>query len=179
MLAVSLADAMERSIGAERAAPPSQVPACGHLPDCLNAEDWHDADLRDPAAAIFPDLNWRTRLASRIGDGFESLYAAAEILGPEGIVPTDACRFGVFLLRPGVFYPPHSHEAEELYLVLSGTADWQKGEDAFAPLPPGGFTHHRSWESHATRSGDEPLLALWGWGGNIGMTSYRMDDTGG
>jgi len=67
--------------------------------------------------------------------------------------------------------------------ACGGLLDWLQTPDWFdmplreatAPLPPGGFIHHRAWESHATRTDKTPLLALWGWGGSIGMGSYRMN----
>ena len=46
-------------------------------------------------------------------------------------------RFGLYVQAPESFYPPHSHAAEEFYYVLSGTARWQKGEEAFSLKPPG------------------------------------------
>ena len=83
---------------------------------------------------------------------------------------------GLYLQAPEeTFYPAHAHDAEEFYLVVSGAALWQAGTDDFRPAAPGSLIHHRSGEAHATHTKSEPLLALWGWLGDIGFDSYRLE----
>jgi mannose-6-phosphate isomerase-like protein (cupin superfamily) len=69
------------------------------------------------------------------------------------------------LLGPAAHYPSHAHRAEELYLVLSGTADWQRGDEPFAARRPGAVIIHASSEPHAMQTAQEPLLALYLWRG--------------
>ena len=59
----------------------------------------------------------------------------------------------------------HRHAAEEVYIVISGTAAWARGEAAEALRPPGSVIHHPPWMSHGMRTAEEPLLALYLWSG--------------
>ena len=79
------------------------------------------------------------------------------------------------MLGPEVTYPPHAHEAAEVYLPLSGVAWWQKGEAEFAPVPAGQPIYHAPWVPHAMRTGAEPLLALYLWrGGDLAAKSVIL-----
>jgi hypothetical protein len=55
--------------------------------------------------------------------------------------------------------------AVELYLVLGGTAEWQRGDEPWRRRPPGAFILHPSRIGHAMRTLEEPLLALYAWHG--------------
>ena len=77
-------------------------------------------------------------------------------------------------MGPDVFYPSHVHEAEEFYLVLAGTAEWQQDDDPFRPEPPGRVIHNLSLQPHAMQVRDEPLIMMWGWCGDINFKKYRF-----
>lgn len=111
---------------------------------------------------------------ARMPASFAGRSAYVEIAGPDGVVPSERLRFGLFTQAPESFYPPHDHEAEEHYYVLSGEALWQKGGSPFAAMPPGSCIRHAPWQSHAMRTGAAPLLAMWVWTGALGMESYRI-----
>ena len=89
---------------------------------------------------------------------------------------------GFLLLGPDVAYPLHSHEAEEIYLVLSGTAAWRRGGEPWRDEAPGALIHHPSRAPHAMRTEREPLLALYAWrGGDLAQKSTierASDDAG-
>ena len=59
----------------------------------------------------------------------------------------------------------HDHEAEEIYLVLTGRCLFEAKGDAHADFGPGGVKFHRSGKSHAMTMGDEGMLALCLWRG--------------
>ncbi|MEE3186302.1 MAG: dimethylsulfonioproprionate lyase family protein [Actinomycetota bacterium] len=69
---------------------------------------------------------------------------------------------GLVLQGPGVVYPPHVHKAAEVYWVVSGTADWQWGDD-WSSHGPGAVFFHDTGVRHATVTGDEPQLLLFAW----------------
>lgn len=102
-------------------------------------------------------------------------YSYVDIAGPDALIVTEELGFGLYLQRRDTVYPAHAHAAEEFYIVLSGTAAWQKGDGAFADQPPGRFIHHRPDERHAMTTGAEPLLAMWLWTGDLDETTYRID----
>ena len=71
----------------------------------------------------------------------------------------------MLLLGPDTHYPSHSHAAVELYVPVSGTAEWQRGTATFAWRAPGACIVHASHEPHAMRTGVDPLLAFYLWRG--------------
>ena len=90
--------------------------------------------------------------------------------GAAGSAERVAC--GVLLLAPGMVYPAHAHEAEEVYLPIFGVAEWQQGEAGIEKVPVGQAIHHASWVPHAMRTGAEPLAALYLWrGGDLAAKS--------
>ena len=111
-------------------------------------------------------LEWRqTYTAADFGPAFLDRYGWSELIGLRGPIPSTAIACGVMLLGPEIDYPPHAHEAEELYLPLAGTALWLRGDEPWRSRPPGEPIHHPSWMPHAMRTAAEPLLALYVWRG--------------
>jgi mannose-6-phosphate isomerase-like protein (cupin superfamily) len=98
---------------------------------------------------------------------FLDRYGYCEVIGPGRIVESARLRLGFLLLAPGTLYPRHHHPAEEVYHVVAGAGAWQRGDEAWRPEPVGAAIHHPSMMPHATRAGNEPLLALYVWGGSI------------
>ncbi len=140
---------------------------------------------RDPglAAALeraAPALCWRqTYKPGEIGADFLDNYGWTELVGPRGLRRSERMACGILLLGPHTNYPRHRHPAEELYLPLSGTALWQRGDEEWREMPPGSVVHHRSDEPHAMRCLAQPLLALYLWcGGGIDRKS-RLDPAAG
>ena len=99
-------------------------------------------------------------------------YGWTELIGLRGPIASEGVAVGFLLLGPGVEYPPHAHEAVEVYLPLSGTAEWMRGKGPYAPIPPGEAIRHPSWMPHAMRTGAEPLVAAYVWrGGDLAAKS--------
>ena len=73
---------------------------------------------------------------------------------------------GFYLQNQNIDYPPHAHEAEEFYLILSGHGSWQIG-NSWDDATPGSIFHHQPGESHRMITESEPLLAIWIWTGLI------------
>ncbi len=128
-------------------------------------------------ASAAPRLAWgQTYTAADFGAGFLERYGWMELVGRRGPFFSDSLALGFLLLGPGLEYPRHRHEAEEVYIVLSGTAQWLKAEPPFAPQAPGALIHHPPWCWHAMRTGDQALLALYLWrGGDLTQKSEIAD----
>ncbi|MCH9664020.1 MAG: cupin domain-containing protein [Gammaproteobacteria bacterium] len=154
----------------------ARVPACCHLDqDCLVGAAVPDATaLNDAIAEAQVHMCWRQSCRPDAPDLYNDNHAFVEVVGPDGHLAADNIRFGLFILGPGVYYPPHVHEAEEFYLILAGTAEWQQDDDAYRPVPPGQVVHNASMQPHAMRVRNEPLIVLWGWCGDIGWARYRF-----
>lgn len=109
-------------------------------------------------------LEWRQTYASNeIGAAFLQNYGWAEVMGQRASNDASGVACGFLLLGPSTLYPRHGHEAEEIYIPLSGTVHWQQGDAVWREKPPGTLVHHDRNESHAMRTGAEPMLALYLW----------------
>jgi len=152
---------------------PGRLPVCDWLPnlEALAAAETQ-ALVREFVAAAHI-LEWRqTYSAADFGPEFLQRYGWSELIGLRGPIPSEKIACGFLMLGPETDYPAHAHEAEELYLPLAGEALWMRGEPGFVPRSPGELIEHHSWTPHATRTLDEPMLALYVWrGGDLAAKS--------
>jgi len=157
-----------------RICPPTRLEVCDWL-DRL-APPAQTADLVAAMVAAAPMLQWRqTYAAVDFGADFLKRYGWTEFIGLRGPVPSTSLACGVLLLAPGLIYPSHAHQAEELYLPLSGVAEWQMGNADFVRVQPGKVIHHAPWVPHAMRCGTEPMAALYLWrGGDLAAKSVIL-----
>lgn len=167
--------------GARRAQVAGLLPVCRWLEGM--ASDPVGDPAGDPAGGLAgavareaAALEWRqTYGAADFGAGFLERYGWTEVVGLRGPIPSTRVAAGFLLLGPEVTYPPHAHEAAELYMPLSGVALWQKGDAEFAPVPVGQAIWHAPWVPHAMRTGAEPVLALYLWrGGDLAAKSVIL-----
>jgi quercetin dioxygenase-like cupin family protein len=113
---------------------------------------------------LAPSLQWgQSYPASEVGAQFLENYAWTEIAGLHGPIPSERVAIGFLMLGPATLYPRHRHEAEEIYVPVSGTAAWQGGDGIWRNEPPGVLIVHGRHEPHAMQTSSEPLLALYLW----------------
>ena len=106
------------------------------------------------------------------GAEFLLSYGWTEFAGPRGPIPSEKLACGVLILGPMTEYPAHSHQAEEVYVPLSGTALWKMGASEWTERAPLEVIYHQSWTPHAMRTGKDPLIALYLWrGGDLKQKS--------
>ena len=120
------------------------------------------------------DLLWRRPGFGKIPDDISSHMAVCEVIGPTGQINHETVRAGLLFQESDITYPRHSHAAEEIYFPLTGPVDWQIDDTNWCQQEAGSFIHHLPYQSHAIRTGKTPLLALWGWSGDIDSESYRI-----
>lgn len=150
---------------------PTSVPACAALPRlCANPNEPLIAALR-PALA---DLCWRPPGYGKLAATISSQMAVVEIVGPNGMLPHADIRFGFLAQQKGVDYPTHCHAAEELYVVLDGSAKWAVDHGPYVTKGVGDFIYHAPNQPHAIRTERTALLTLWGWSGDISAASYSV-----
>jgi hypothetical protein len=136
-----------------------------HMPAVL-ASSW-PAPLTDIAPALsacWKRLDWYYHYPDR--PDLAANIAFAELIGPAAPLWSDKIRVGFTFMAPGIFYPLHDHPAVELYLVLSGHAQWTRGTMTTSQ-DPGTTILHASMQPHAMQTTTEPLLALYLWTGEI------------
>lgn len=172
--------AFARDVAAVRPVPrPDSGPPVPPLPVCR----FWDAALAGATAvpaeevrALGPALRWtqNPNYRRRPPDPrFLETYGYAVIAGPEAaegpplVAGDGGLAVGLLLLGPGTHYPLHRHPATELYCVIGGAAEWRRGDSPWRVRPPGALIHHPSGLAHATRTGAEPLLAVYLWRGDL------------
>lgn len=152
-------------------------PLLRHLPAAWNALQTEAPDLAALLERDGPALPWRYGYAPRPdAPGLEAAMGWAEIVGPAAPFQSDQICLGLTLIGPHHHYLPHRHPAVELYRVLTGTAAWS-GPTGSGPQPPGSFILHRSNAVHAMQTGEETLLALYSWSGDILSPSVWAGET--
>ena len=130
-------------------------------------------------AACLPLLHWRRSGQGKLPAGIAAHLRTAEIIGPDGMIAHERIRFGVLYQGAALRYPEHRHAAEELYFIVSGQALWCIDKGAPSSQEAGCFVHHRAWQWHAMQTSAAPMLALWGWAGQIGYETYGLEDAAG
>jgi hypothetical protein len=156
------------------------LPVLRWLPQMAGDAAAFDVDLVTAVAHAAPTLSWRqTYSVQELGAAFLDNYAWSEIFGAAGPLPSARVACGFLVLGPATHYPRHRHEAEEIYLPLSGTAAWQQGDAVWRDRPAGTLIHHAGNEPHAMRTGASPLLALYLWrSANLAQKAH-LDPAGG
>lgn len=151
--------------------------AVQHLPGALDAtRRGPGAAIADAVGAASDDLLWYYGYERRPGEeDMSERIAFCEILGPTtGSFRSADARLGFTLLGPHTHYPAHAHPATELYHLLAGPSAWIKAGTP-ANKKPGDFILHPSGVSHAMETGDESLLSIYSWSGDIISRSTYLD----
>lgn len=183
---------LEATPGADRFLPdwPDLTERRETRPQFLPVVTWLPALAATSSPAITPlvemiadaadQLEWRqTYSAADFGAAFLDRYGWTELVGTRGPVPSDSVACGFLLLGPATYYPPHAHEAEELYLPLAGLGAWACGDGDLEDREIGRSILIRPWEPHAIKTGPEPLLALYVWrGGDLAARSRIIPEGG-
>jgi quercetin dioxygenase-like cupin family protein len=163
-----------------RANPPASLPVLNWLPQIKANAPGYSATLIAELLRLTPVLSWhQTYKQPAVGAAFLDNYGYTELTGLTGPVPSQRLACGFLLLGPSTTYPRHRHEAEEIYVPLSGTAAWQHGNQGWRDESPGTVIHHASNEPHAMRTGKQPLLALYLWRSDNLDQKSRLDPAAG
>lgn len=147
-----------------------------HLQTALDLlENTHPA-LAAAIAEAAPHLPWVTYDAyprALIGDAFATGHAFASIVGEASAIRARDYDLGLFLIAPRVLYRDHAHAAPELYVPLTGPHGWRFGPGLPIVTKP---AHEPVWndphDPHATRVGDVPFLAIFGWTRDVNEPAY-------
>lgn len=147
--------------------PAEKVPVIDQLDKLINLTSPRTATLTRFLSQHKDELNWRRSFTETDASGadFPKKYGWTEVVGNKGPLVSEKVRSGFVIWAPHTYYPPHAHEAEELYIVLSGTGEWERGDEGAKMRPPGSVFLHTPQMFHATRTFDEPVLAMYCWRG--------------
>ncbi|WP_119459107.1 dimethylsulfonioproprionate lyase family protein [Rhodospirillaceae bacterium SYSU D60014] len=182
-----LASVLRTGSSQAEAAMPGILPVCRFWDEALDRAADGPAVLAGHLRALGPSLRWtqNPNYRHRPPDpAFLENYGYAVIAGPAGddkpeaarpLVAADALAVGVLLLGPGTYYPAHHHPASEIYCIVSGDAEWRRGDTPWRRQPPGAVVHHAPNLSHATRARAEPLLAVYLWRGDLATCATLLE----
>ncbi|MCP3689296.1 MAG: cupin domain-containing protein, partial [Gammaproteobacteria bacterium] len=97
------------------------------------------------------------------------------IVGSKGRLFNEKLRAGIFFLASNFEYPMHNHAGLEVYYVLSGSLHVQNGIDAQPrQIGPGEYSVTPSNLPHALTIGDEPVVILFTWTGDLESPIYWL-----
>ncbi len=155
------------------------LPVLRWLPQIARDTAAYGIDVVATVCRAAPSMAWRqTYSATDVGRAFLDNYGWSEIFGEAGPLASERIACGFLMLGPETHYPLHHHEAEEIYLPLSGAAEWRQGDAQWRQRPPGAPIHHARDEPHSMRTGATPLLALYLWrSGNLAQKA-QLDAAG-
>lgn len=113
-----------------RAVEPARLPAV----DCLGPAVENAVSPARELLGLFEhyqdQLYWEQSYTKQDGvvpDAMLANYGFAEILGSRGPFVSNRIRAGIGIYGPGIEYPQHQHKAEEIYIPLSGRAQFTIG----------------------------------------------------
>ena len=112
----------------------------------------------------------------------DPLYAAhsgfkahVEVLGPDGLVHSDVVRLGLYGMLPHSEYGIRTHPAEEIYIMLAGSAYWKRDSAPYSVLTTAGRSHHPSWMPHASKTTEKAFMSVYAWYGDLSKDGYRYE----
>jgi len=161
----------------ERRLDPRPLPCLGYLPAAAEIAGGPGGRLAALLATTGDRFSWgRTYGEADLGKEFIERYGWMEVFGTRGHFENDGIAGGFLLLGPQTLYPDHRHEAEEVYVPLTGGTEWRTADGAFRRRQAGEVIHHGRNVSHAMRTGEHPLLAIYLWrGGPLAARSTLVE----
>jgi hypothetical protein len=145
---------------------PRTLPVVDWLPEAVKAACSNGASIVNKLAAIANQIAWgQTYSVEDFGSGFLEKYGWTELIGQRGPVASNRIACGVLILGPQIEYPRHSHEAEEVYVPLTGRTLWQQDQQKWDYRTACRPIYHAPRVPHAMRTESVPLLALYLWRG--------------
>ncbi|MCX8953305.1 dimethylsulfonioproprionate lyase family protein [Ruegeria sp. NA] len=137
-----------------------------------------DTPTRDLIAAVKATAHlahWKhTYTEDEVGADFLNRYGYYELFGPTGHFHSTLLRGYIAYWGAGLNYDWHSHQAEELYLILGGGALFKvNGNETY--LGANQTRLHASWQSHAMVTTDQQILTYVLWRGEGMGDLPRMD----
>ncbi len=154
---------------------PTYLPAADFLDKTIANTDQQTRAL----VAIFERqknrLHWEQsykREDEVVPDAMLEGYAFAEIIGQRGPFVSDRIRAGIGIWGPDIVYPRHRHQAEEVYVVLAGAAEFKIGAAEEARCGTGDVVFVESNTAHGFHTTDQSLVVYYLWqAGDLRQTS--------
>jgi len=111
-------------------------------------------------------LRWEqsyTKEEDLVPDAMLAGYGFAEVIGRQGPFLSDRIRAGIAIWGPDIVYPRHQHQAEEVYVVLAGSAGFKIGSGGKAWRSTGDVIFVESNTLHGFRTTGQHLVVFYLW----------------
>jgi len=154
---------------------PTHLPAADFLGEAIANTDQQARALAEPFEQHKSRLHWEQSYIKEdevVPDAMLEGYAFAEIIGQRGPFVSDRIRAGIGIWGPDIVYPRHQHQAEEVYVVLAGAAEFIIGVAEEARCGAGDVVFVESNTPHGFRTTDQSLVVYYLWqAGDLRQTS--------
>lgn len=158
-----------------RAVDSCYLPAADFLDTALPDTRPETRGLVDLFARHRYDLRWEQsyrREDALVPDEMLDGYGFAEIIGKRGPFVSERIRAGIGVWGPGIRYPRHRHQVEEIYIPLAGAAEFDVGDGAVTTRGSGEVVHVAADTPHGFRTTDCILVVYYLWqAGDLRQTS--------
>jgi len=158
-----------------KATNPEYLPAGDILADAEKRCDKSAQHLLRTFARHNQRLRWEQSYRKQDGlvpDAMLAAYGFAEIIGLRGPFVSDRIRAGIAIWGAQVDYPQHQHQAEEVYIVLAGSADFSFDSNTAETRRAGDVVFVEANRHHGFRTTDESLVVFYLWqAGDLRQTS--------
>ena len=106
---------------------------------------------------------------------FSNRLGCYSLIGKDAPYSSDALRLFIVYMPANLHYPWHTHPAEEIYLVISGSAIFKRQNHLDEHLQEGQTMFHQSQQPHAIITRDEPMLSLVAWRNHLDIPPILID----
>ena len=158
----------------------------GHLASVLlqqeiSLQSEQFAELANLIQKTAPDMCWRDiytpppHAKNKQAYEFSNRLGCYSLIGQDAPYSSDALRLFVIYMPANLHYPWHTHPAEEIYLVISGSAIFKRQHHPDEHLEEGQTMFHQSQLPHAIITKDEPMLSLVAWRNHLDTPPILID----
>ncbi len=145
---------------------PVSFPVVNGIHGIIQKVDSRFSQLGECLEQLAIQLHWLQSYSKQdFGGVFLRNYAYTELVGLRGPWHSEVIACGLFIIGPGQIYPNHSHEAEEYYFPLIDGTEWQQNSGNWVVKNAGDWVHNTSWQPHAIRTLENPMLVVYLWYG--------------
>ncbi len=145
---------------------PIYLPAADFLADAIQLTNSQTRELVELFERRKKHLCWEQSYKKQdgvISDAMLAGYGFAEIIGQQGPFVSDRIRAGIGIWGPDIVYPSHQHEAEEIYIVLAGSAEFKIDGSNAEKRSAGDVIFVESNTPHGFHTTDQSLVIYYLW----------------
>ena len=154
---------------------PVDLPVSAVLAEAAERATSNTRSLLQAFARHSDRLRWEQSYRKQDGlvpDAMLDAYGFVEIIGLRGPFVSGRIRAGIAIWGAHLDYPQHQHQAEEIYVLLTGSAEFSFAGDTAQTRRAGDLVFVESNRRHGFSTGEESLVVLYLWqAGDLRQTS--------